>query len=57
MWRICIHATYETGMGRKCRTYVTNAFEICDGFVRILHTLWRIRANNFTRVKFTKREY
>ena len=45
MWRIRIHATYKTGMERICHTYVTNAFEICDEFVRILHTLWRIRAN------------
>ena len=44
MWRIRIHATYKT-MERICHTCVTNAFEICDEFVRILHTLWRIRAN------------
>ena len=47
MWRNRIHATYKTGMERICHTCVTlNAFEICDEFVRILHTLWRIRANN-----------
>ena len=46
MWRIRIHATYKTGMERICHTCVTNAFEICEEFVRILHTLWRIRANN-----------
>ena len=42
MWRIRIHATYKTGMERICHTCVTNAFEICDEFVRILHTLWKI---------------
>ena len=46
MWRIPIHATYKTGMERICHTRVTNAFEICDESVRIIHTLWRIRANN-----------
>ena len=46
MWRIRIHATYKTGMERICHTCVTNAFEICDEFVRTLHMLWRIRANN-----------
>ena len=46
MWIKCIHATYKTGTERICHTCVTNAFEICDEFVRILHTLWRIRANN-----------
>ena len=56
MWRIRIHATYKIGMERICHTSVTNAFEICDEFVRILHTLWRIRANN-SRVKNTKCEY
>ena len=38
MWRICIHATYKTGMERICHTCVTNAFEICDEFGQILHT-------------------
>ena len=46
MWRIRIHATYKTGMERICHTCVTNAFEICDEFVRILHTLWKIRSVN-----------
>ena len=46
MWRIRIHATYKTGMERICHTCVIYAFEICDEFVRILHTLWRIRVNN-----------
>ena len=46
MWRIHIHATYKTGVERICHTCVTNAFDICDKFVRIIHTLWRIRANN-----------
>ena len=46
MWRIRIHATYKTGIERICHTCVTNAFEICDELVRILHTLRRIRANN-----------
>ena len=46
MWRIRIHATYKTGMERICHMCVTNAFEICDELVRILHMLWRIRENN-----------
>ena len=46
MWRICIQATYKTNMERMCHTCVTNAFEIFDEFVRIIHTLRRIRANN-----------
>ena len=46
MWITGIHAAYKTGMERICHTCVTNAFEICDEFVRILHALWRIRVNN-----------
>ena len=46
MWRIRIHATYKNVIERIYHTCVINAFEICDEFVRILHTLWRIRANN-----------
>ena len=38
MWRIRIHATYKTGMERICHTCVTNALEICEKFVRIIHT-------------------
>ena len=56
MWRIRIHTTYKTGMERICRTCVIYAFEICDEFVLILHTLWRIRVNN-SRVLNTKCEY
>ena len=56
MWRIRIHATYKTGIERIGHTCVTNAFEICDEFVQILHTLWRIHENN-SRVKNTKCEY
>ena len=37
MWRIRIHATYKIGMERICHTCVTNAFKICDEFVRIIH--------------------
>ena len=46
MWRIRIHATYKTGMERICHTCVTNEFEIYDEFVRILHTLWKMRNVN-----------
>ena len=50
MQRIRIHATYKTGMERICHTCVTNAFEICDEFVRIIHTcekndVWILRFN------------
>ena len=53
MWRISIHATYKTGIEPTCICHicVTNAFEICDEFVRILHTLWGIRANNSHMLK------
>ena len=34
VFMLCIHA----GMERICHTCVTNAFDICDEFVRILHT-------------------
>ena len=51
MWRIRIHATYKTGMERICHTCVTNAFEICEKIVRIIHTcekyeVWILRFNN-----------
>ena len=46
MWRIRIHTTYKIGMEHICHTCVTNVFKICDEFVRMFHTLWRIHANN-----------
>ena len=43
MWINRIDATYKL----VWNVYVTrNVFEICAEFVRIPHTLWRIRANN-----------
>ena len=49
MWRIRIHATYKTGMKRICHTCVTNAFEICDEFMRIRANnshVWKVRSVN-----------
>ena len=47
MWRIHIHATYKIGTERICHTYVTNAFEICDEFVRANNShVWKIRGVN-----------
>ena len=52
MWRIRIHATYKTGMERICHTCVTNAFEICDEFVRILHTLYEYKVQQSMQLTF-----
>ena len=45
-WKIRIHATYKIDRKLKCHTCVTNAFEICDVFVRNFHTLWKVCANS-----------